>query len=88
MQLVWYNKSLVRRVITVTIHYPNGQQPVQHYNTHNELPTPHQSIYAKRGMSLEKHIFGGHQLLITMGCTVDTILTLMLKKHVIKILFH
>ena len=30
----------------------------------------------------------GHQLLITMGCTVDTILTLMLKKHVIKILFH
>ena len=53
MQLVWYNKSLVRRVIAVTIHYPNGQQPVQHYNTHNELPTPHQSIYAKRGMSLE-----------------------------------
>ena len=40
----------------MTIHYPNGQQPVQHYNTHNELPTPHQSIYAKRGMSLEDEI--------------------------------
>ena len=61
MQLVWYNKSLVRRVITVTIHYPNGQQPVQHYNTHNELPTPHQSIYAKRGMSLEDEINHSNQ---------------------------
>ncbi|MBS6419868.1 MAG: Holliday junction resolvase RecU, partial [Limosilactobacillus reuteri] len=61
MQLVWYNKSLVRRVIAVTIHYPNGQQPVQHYNTHNELPTPHQSIYAKRGMSLEDEINHSNQ---------------------------
>ena len=60
-QVVWYNRSLVRRVINVTIHYPNGQQPVQHYHTHNELPTPHQSIYAKRGMSLEDEINHSNQ---------------------------
>ncbi|MEY8441466.1 Holliday junction resolvase RecU [Lactobacillaceae bacterium 24-114] len=38
------------------IHYPNGQQPARQYNPEHDLPTPHQSIYAKRGMSLEDEI--------------------------------
>ena len=33
----------------VNIHYPNGQQPKREYNPQRDLPTPHQSIYAKTG---------------------------------------
>lgn len=45
----------------VNIHYPNGQQPQREYNPQRDLPTPHQSIYAKRGMSLEDEINHSNQ---------------------------
>lgn len=45
----------------VNIHYPNGQQPHRAYNPQRDLPTPHQSIYAKRGMSLEDEINHSNQ---------------------------
>ncbi|MBA2914682.1 Holliday junction resolvase RecU [Limosilactobacillus frumenti] len=45
----------------MTIHYPNGQQPRAHYSASRDLPTPHQSIYAKRGMSLEDEINHSNQ---------------------------
>ena len=45
----------------MTIHYPNGQQPREHYSASRDLPTPHQSIYAKRGMSLEDEINHSNQ---------------------------
>ena len=45
----------------VNIHYPNGQQPRREYNPRRDLPTPHQSIYAKRGMSLEDEINHSNQ---------------------------
>lgn len=45
----------------VNIHYPNGQQPQRAYNPQRDLPTPHQSIYAKRGMSLEDEINHSNQ---------------------------
>lgn len=52
---------LVRRVIELTIHYPNGQHPQQSYHADQDLPTPHQSIFAKRGMSLEDEINHSNQ---------------------------
>ncbi len=45
----------------MTIHYPNGQHPMQSYHVNHDLPTPHQSIYAKRGMSLEDEINHSNQ---------------------------
>lgn len=45
----------------MTIHYPNGQHPQQPYHKERDLPTPHQSIYAKRGMSLEDEINHSNQ---------------------------
>ncbi|WP_373842832.1 Holliday junction resolvase RecU [Limosilactobacillus sp.] len=45
----------------MTIHYPNGQHPMQSYHVDHDLPTPHQSIYAKRGMSLEDEINHSNQ---------------------------
>lgn len=45
----------------VNIHYPNGQQPKREYNPQRDLPTSHQSIYAKRGMSLEDEINHSNQ---------------------------
>lgn len=45
----------------MTIHYPNGQHPRQAYHANRDLPTPHQSIYARRGMSLEDEINHSNQ---------------------------
>lgn len=40
----------------MTIHYPSGQGPRSVADLSKDIPAPHQSIYAKRGMSLEKEI--------------------------------
>lgn len=46
----------------MSIHYPSGQGPVSYHSHHsNNLPTPHESIYGKRGMSLEKEINESNQ---------------------------
>lgn len=49
----------------MTIHYPNGQHPHGQYQPAKDLPTPHQSIYAKRGMSLEDEINHSNQYYLT-----------------------
>lgn len=45
----------------MSIHYPSGQGPRSVANSNKDIPTPHQSIYAKRGMSLEKEINESNQ---------------------------
>lgn len=47
----------------MSIHYPSGQGPASNYSHHSHhlLTTPHQSIYGKRGMSLEKEINESNQ---------------------------
>lgn len=54
----------------MTIHYPNGQHPHQSYHAHRDLPTPHQSIYAKRGMSLEDEINHSNQYYLSRHIAV------------------
>lgn len=54
----------------MTIHYPNGQHPQQSYHAHRDLPTPHQSIYAKRGMSLEDEINHSNQYYLSRHIAV------------------
>lgn len=45
----------------MSIHYPSGQGPHSVANHTRDIPTPHKSIYAKRGMSLEKEINESNQ---------------------------
>lgn len=52
------------------IHYPNGQHPQQAYHASRDLPTPHRSIYAKRGMSLEDEINHSNQYYLTRHIAV------------------
>lgn len=54
----------------MTIHYPNGQHPQQSYHASRDLPTPHQSIYAKRGMSLEDEINHSNQYYLSRHIAV------------------
>ena len=54
----------------MTIHYPNGQHPHQSYHVQRDLPTPHQSIYAKRGMSLEDEINHSNQFYLSRHIAV------------------
>jgi recombination protein U len=45
----------------MSIHYPTGQGPQRLGKKSLNIPTPHESTYAKRGMSLEKEINESNQ---------------------------